>query len=272
MKTRFEMTADRQARLLQIARETPCTNGVRPARFMRLMQTNNALVSALHLHGLDEHGLERRNPIIIAFGDSVTAGQFEIMFDPADLAGVMAMIREGLPLQIADLDAVYHEQFRMLLAEKYGHTAVSVINAGIGGDNILSMQRRVYRDVIQHRPDLVIIAGTLNWSDQLGAPADFGAALRHIVQAVKANTDADIILLTPNPMSDLLPDNDLAARVQVVRDVAEAEQVSLVDVYKLWGIFTTDPVELRECLANHINHPTAVGHQVYALALMQLFE
>ncbi len=272
MQTQFEMPADKQARLLQIAAEVPCTNGIKPERFMRLMQTNNALVAPLHLYGLDEHGLERRNPIIVAFGDSVTAGQFEIMFDPNDPAGLTAMIREGVPLQIADLAAVYHEQFRMLLAEKYGHTAVSVINAGIGGDNILSMHRRVYRDVIQHRPDLVIIAGTLNWSDQLGTPDDFGAALRHIVQAVKANTEADIVLLTPNPMSDVLPDNGLDARVQVVRDVAEAEGVSLVDAYKLWRIFTTDRAELRECLANHINHPTAAGHRVYALALMQLFQ
>ncbi len=41
MQTRFEMPADKQA-LLQIAAETPCTNGIRPERFMRLMQTNNA--------------------------------------------------------------------------------------------------------------------------------------------------------------------------------------------------------------------------------------
>ncbi len=272
MITRFEMPADKQARLLQIAAETPCTNGIKPERFMRLMQTNNALVAPLHLYGLDEHGLERRNPIIVAFGDSVTAGQFEALFDATDLDTMLEKIKDGLPLQIADLAAVYHEQFRMLLAEKYGHTAVSVINAGIGGDNILSMHRRVYRDVIQHRPDLVIIAGTLNWSDELGTPDDFGAALRHIVQAVKANTEADIILLTPNPISDLLPDNSLDARVQMVRDIAGEEGVSLVDAYKLWGIFTTDRAELRECLANHINHPTAAGHRVYALALMQLFE
>ena len=46
--------------------------------------------------------------------------------------------------------------------------------------------RKIRRALLDHRPDLVIIAGTLNWSDELGTPDDFGAALRHIVQAVKA--------------------------------------------------------------------------------------
>ena len=185
---------------------------------------------------------------------------------------ILAWLKEGLPLQIADLDAVYHEQFRMMLAEKYGHTAVSVINAGIGGDTIIGMHRRVYRDVIQHQPDLVLISGTLNWSEETGTLDTFRDTLRNVVQAIRANTNADIIMLTPNPISDLLPDGLLDARVQIVRDVAGEAQVSLVDVYKLWGVFTTDRMELRECMANHLNHPTAVGHRVYALALMQLFQ
>jgi hypothetical protein len=30
--------------------------------------------------------------------------------------------------------------------------------------------------------------------------------------------------------------------------------------------------ELKKCLSNEINHPTAAGHKVFALALMQLFQ
>ena len=109
MITRFEMPADKQARLLQIAAETPCTNGIKPERFMRLMQTNNALVAPLHLYGLDEHGLERRNPIIVAFGDSVTAGQFEALFDATDLDdAVSALGRQARGFSVQD-DLTAHQ-------------------------------------------------------------------------------------------------------------------------------------------------------------------
>jgi acyl-CoA thioesterase I len=271
MKTQFEMTRDRQERLLRIARETPCTNDIRPARFMRLMETNTGVVSVLSRFGLDEHGLERKNPVIVAFGDSVTAGHFELLFDFTDMPGLIAKVQSGELLEIVDVAAVYHEQFRLRLTEKYPATSPSVINAGIAGDSIMGMHRRVYRDVIRYQPDLVIINGTLNWGDGVGTLDAFTRLQRSVVQAIQANTDANIVLLTPNPMSDILPDNGLDARVQVVRELADETQVSLVDAYRLWGLFTTDRAELRECLANHINHPTAVGHRVYALALMQLF-
>ena len=60
--------------------------------------------------------------------------------------------------------------------------------------------------------------------------------------------------------------------VDIVCDVAQREQVSLVDAYRLWSEFTTDGDELKKCLSNGINHPTAAGHKVFALALMQLFQ
>ena len=209
----------------------------------------------------------------MAFGDSVTAGQFESLYPIEEL---IKFIEKGDPIEepinIRDLNKVYHEQFRMMLAKKYGATSVSVINSGIGGDSLIGMKERVYRDVIQHDPDLVIINGTLNWTEQHGTLEDFQAELENIIQAIKKNCKANIVCLTPNAISNLIPDELLEARVDIVRGVTQKEQVSLVDVYKLWSLFTTDRDELKECLANEINHPTAAGHKVYALALMQLFQ
>lgn len=272
MKTTFEMSQERKERFLHIARETPCINDIYPRKFMRLLQTNIGLVAPLTSFGLDEHGLERKNPVIVAFGDSVTAGHFETLFRVGDMDDLAQKIQAGVPLEIVDLEKVYHEQFRMMLSEKYREPSVSVINAGIAGDSILGMRKRVYRDVVRYQPDLVIINGTLNWGDTLGSLADFKAGLSGVIQAIKENTEAEIILLTPNAISDLLDDPLLDARVDCVRELAAKEQISLVDVYRLWREFTTDRAMLRECLANHINHPTAAGHQVYAVALMQLFQ
>lgn len=272
MKTTYEMSAEQQGRFLTIARETPCTNGIRPERFLKLLETNTGLVGSLTRYGLDEHGLERKNPVIVALGDSVTAGHFENLFNVEDFSDVPEKIAKGEPLEIVDPRAVYHEQFRLLLAEKFPAPSVSVINAGIAGDHILSMRKRVYRDVIRYQPDLVIVNGSLNWGAQLGTLDDFRQGLAGVVQAIKENTGAEIILLTPNAISDLLPDPLLDARVECIRALAQQEQVSLVDVYKLWYAFSDNRADFRGMMTNGRNHPTAVGHTVYALALMQLFE
>ena len=272
MKTKVEMPIEKKRKFLKIAREVPCTNGIKPERFIKIMKTNTGIVDSLTKYGLDKQGMELRNPLIVAFGDSVTAGQFESLYPIKEL---IKFIEKGEsieePINIRDLNKVYHEQFRMMLAKKYEATSVSVINSGIGGDSMTGMKERVYRDVINHDPDLVIINGTLNWTEQHGTLEDFQAKLENIIQAIKKNCESDIICLTPNAISNLIPDELLEKRVDIVRDVAQKKQVSLVDVYKLWSAFTTNRGELEECLANEINHPTAAGHKVYALALMQLF-
>jgi acyl-CoA thioesterase-1 len=272
MKTTYEMRPDQQERFLKIARETVCTNGIRPERFTQLLETNIGLISLLTRSGLDEHNLERKNPVIVALGDSVTAGHFENLFDIETFSDVPTRMAQGLPLEIVDPQAVYHEQFRLLLAEQFPSPSVSVINAGIAGDHILGMRKRVYRDVIRYQPDLVLINGSLNWGEQVGTLDDFRLGLTGVVQSIKENTQADIVLLTPNAVSDLLPDPQLATRVECIRALAKQEQVSLVDVYRLWCAFSTDLADFRALLTNQRNHPTAVGHTVYALALMQLFE
>ena len=86
----------------------------------------------------------------------MTGGHFESLYPIEEL---IRLIEKGEPIEepinIRDLNKVYHEQFRMMLAKKYGTTSVSVINSGIGGDSMIGMEKRVHRDVIQHDPDLV---------------------------------------------------------------------------------------------------------------------
>jgi hypothetical protein len=126
--------------------------------------------------------------------------------------------------------------------------------------------------VIRYQPDLVLVNGSLNWSAQLGTLDDFRQGLAGVVQTIKENCAADIVLLTPNAISDLLPDTLLDARVDCIRALAQQEQVPLVDVYKLWCAFSGQRADFRGLMTNGRNHPTRVGHTVYALALMQLFD
>ena len=107
--------------------------------------------------------------------------------------------------------------------------------------------------------------------------------LRGMVRRLKKETEADIILLTPN--GDL-PNNTpfmqrmgqagieptTGERAEAIRAVAEEEQVCLADVYAVWEEARRRGCPWKEILANGVNHPGVEGHEVYAAVLMKLFD
>ena len=143
------------------------------------------------------------------------------------------------------------------------------------------MAKRADRDVIRYQPDLVLINGVLNWGPDLGTTAEFKAILAALVRRIKAETEADIILLTPNGdvankifamQGRPVPEPSTSSRAAAVREVAAEEQVCLADVYAVWEAAREAGVPWEELLANGINHPGVEGHEVYAEVLMKLFE
>ena len=274
MKTTYRIKQPYCDLFLQCARETPCQSPARPERFLRKMAMNQGILGVLSGFGLDSQGLERKNPVIVALGDSVTAGHFERLPSQGDPAQVMEATTRRMelterlgvqgveeafakgelpalpPVEIADARESYLEKFRELLLDQFELTSVSTINAGIAGDHLLSMIARADRDVVRYQPDLVLINGVLNWGLNLGTTAQYKEHLRGLVRKLQQETEADIVLVTPNgdlpnpppPQGEGTPD-----RVEAVRQVAWEEGV---------------------CLG--VNHPSAEGHLVYAITLMKL--
>lgn len=237
---------------------------------------------------LGEDGLERKNPVIVALGDSVTAGHFESLLpkDPEELKRIFAnaeqMLMEGVgfpTLEITDARECYLEKFRYKLIDQYEQTSVSTIIAGIAGDNLVQMSARAERDVIRYQPDMVLINGSLNWDEQLGSTGEYKEILSRLAIRIKEETDADIVLLTPNGdlpntmFGEEHPKEPMTfERVKVIRKVAQEEQVCLVDVYAIWQKAREEGCPWEELLANGVNHPGIEGHDVYAIALMKLFQ
>jgi hypothetical protein len=284
MRTLFEMEESLKNAFLEFAKNKAPANSLKPVCFIAKMKKNIGNLGAFSPYGLDEKGLERRNPIIAVLGDSVTAGHFEWIVDPVEFfKGMSEAILNGMttsemstdPLEITDAREVYHEHFRMKLIDKYEQTSVSVINAGIAGDDILGMERRLSRDIINCHPDLVLINGSLNWSPDKGLVSVFEESLRRIVKRIKTETESDIILMTPNaegpnpfnPNVSTLPE-----RVEIIRKIASEEEICLCDTYAVWTEFLKKGYDVKKMLANRINHPSKAGHEVYAIELMKLFE
>lgn len=200
MRTEFRTKKEYADRLLQIAETTDTCGKCRPERFKRTMRENRGSVNLLSPYGPAADGLERKNPVIVALGDSVTAGHFEYAGNPAEIFAKVdaGTIGEEDAVEITDARECYLERFRAQLIDWYEQTSVSTINAGIAGDTMYGMERRLYRDVIRYQSDLVIINGALNWPKECGSTEDYRAALARVLASVAGETKADIVLLTPN--------------------------------------------------------------------------
>ncbi len=297
MKTTYRIKQPYCDLFLQCARETPCQSPARPERFLRKMAMNQGILGVLSGFGLDSQGLERKNPVIVALGDSVTAGHFERLPSQGDPAQVMEATTRRMelterlgaqgveeafakgelpalpPVEIADARESYLEKFRELLLDQFELTSVSTINAGIAGDHLLSMIARADRDVVRYQPDLVLINGVLNWGLNLGTTAQYKEHLRGLVRKLQQETEADIVLVTPNgdlPNPPPPQGEDTPDRVEAVRQVAWEEGVCLADTYAVWERARELGCPWEELLCNGVNHPSAEGHLVYAITLMKL--
>ena len=294
MRTTFRAKQPYADIFQQCADKFVCNSPARPERFIRKMRENQGSVSGLSFTGLDEDGLERKNPVIVALGDSVTAGHFESLLPqtPEIVVKFIRVMQNPSPeamaelgpfeIEVTDARESYIEKFRLALIDLFEKTSVSVINAGIAGDTLVSMEKRAERDVIRYQPDLVLINGSLNWSFALGTTAEYKSILKRLVQRIKQETEADIILLTPNgevreanPLAEsmgiIMEPSVLPERVAAIREVALEEKVCLADVYSVWEAAKENGCPWKELLANGSNHPGVEGHEVYAEILMKLF-
>ena len=300
MRTTYRVREPYRSIFLKCADDFVCNSPVKPERFIRKMRENTGMAGGF-LGDRDEQGLERRNPVIVALGDSVTAGHFEMLMTPRtreimgklmdalkngasrEEAAKLAAAEGGMPpVEIYDARESYIEKFREMLIDKYELTSVSVLNAGIAGDVLPSMIARADRDVVACNPDLILINGSLNWmEDAMGDENAYKKLLSGLVRKLKAETSADIVLLTPN--GDLPntmftmpgqtpPEPTTWKRCARIREIAEEEQVCLADVRAVWDAAKEAGCPWEELLANRINHPSVEGHAVYAKVLMKLFE
>lgn len=214
---------------------------------------------------LDYEGLIANGPINIVFlGDSVTHGAFD--------SGEF------------DYDAVYHRVFARMVSRIRAYVPVNVINAGIGATNARQGLERLDRDVLCHRPDLVVVCFGLN--DVNGDLEKFKSALSGIFSRIR-ELGIEAVFMTPNmlntyPIAD--PDAPAAGYskttatkqtngtmdvfMDAARTTAAAHGVKVADAYSEWKkLSETEDTTLL--LANRINHPTREMHKLFARVIFK---
>jgi lysophospholipase L1-like esterase len=156
------------------------------------------------------------------------------------------------------------------LKEKHADLGITVIGAGISGNKVPDLQKRLQRDVLSKKPTVVVIYIGINdvWHGEKnpanGTSKDkFEEGLREIIGKIK-DSSARVILCTPSVIGEKTGGgNNLDAKLDeyadISRKVAKDTKVQLCDLRKAFvdhlkknnpdnrpsGILTSDRVHLN---------------------------
>ncbi len=154
------------------------------------------------------------------------------------------------------------------------------LNRGISGNRIYDLEARWTEDCITLQPDWVSILIGINdtwrhYDSNVPSPiADFEACYRRILDRVKAETPAHILILEPFvlpvPADRIGWREDLDPRLDAVRRVAREYAARLVP---LDGLFSAASVQRESAFwAGDGVHPSPAGHALIAQAWIRAVE
>jgi lysophospholipase L1-like esterase len=195
---------------------------------------------------------------ILAWGDSVTAGG-----------------------QASSVERRYQNRFFAHLQQAFPNATLRLTTAGWGGRNSDSFLKEppgaefnFERAVIQPRPDLIVMEFV---NDAWMTPEIVEEKYSYLQKRFE-EIGAEWIILTPHFVR---PDWMNARSLRIVEDprpyvaglrqFAAKHNVALADASLRWGRLLNQGIPYITLLSNSINHPDDRGHDLFALALMDLF-
>ena len=163
----------------------------------------------------------------------------------------------------------YISVFKELLAEQKPDLKVEVIGAGISGNKVPDLERRLERDVLSKKPSVVVIYIGINdvWHSESGrgtSKEDFEAGLRRIIEQIE-KVGGRPVLCTASVIGEKTDgsnklDKMLDEYCEISRKVAAETKTQLIDLRKAFlahtkannpdnkeaGVLTTDRVHLND--------------------------
>lgn len=219
----------------------------------------------------DDKTAAQATPItVVAFGDSTTALR-------GPLKVYAQVLQEELP--------------------KRGIPVTKVVNSGIGGHTTADAARRFEKDVLAHKPDIVIIQFGLNdgsidlWrnpkaKDPRVSVAEYRRNLEQMIASLKLR-GVHVILMSFNPMRwtpklkemygkpPYKPDDPdgfnvvLQDYLTTVREIAKQEKVSFLDVYAMYDKFPKETGRSVDTLLPDGVHPNDEGQRMVADLILE---
>jgi acyl-CoA thioesterase-1 len=132
--------------------------------------------------------------------------------------------------------ANYPSRLEADLKQRFPQQSISVINRGIGGEEIGDMLKRFDKAVVDAKPDLVLWQLGTNSVLRNHPVADHGAAIRAGLAKIRA-TGADVVLIDPQFAPKVIKKPDVEPMLELISFTAKRENVDLFrrfDVMKRW--------------------------------------
>jgi lysophospholipase L1-like esterase len=187
---------------------------------------------------------------IVLFGDSITTGYG--VDDGESYAGLVTKI---------------------MGADIYGN--ISTVNAGMNGDDSAEALKRIERDVLAHKPDIVVIQFGLN--DSQNNLVDIGAFRSNISFMVsRLPVGCTPVLMTSNTFLDVgdadwkKRNDSLDAYMNVLREISREKSLPLVDVHDAWEDMLRRDSRHIEALYIDSVHPSPSGHRLIYETIMNV--
>lgn len=198
---------------------------------------------------------------IVTLGDSITKG-----------------VRGGVKP-----DETFSARLQVMLKEK--GISAEVINVGIGGERTDQALRRLDKDVIAKKPNLVtIMYGTNDSYVDKGKDASRIAAdeyrvnLKKLVDQLQGAKIKVILMTEPRWGAKAVlngvkehPNVRLEKYVEVCRKVARETKVPLVDNFKIWSERESAGTDIGALTTDQC-HPNPQGHQLIAETMLQIVQ
>lgn len=179
----------------------------------------------------------------------------------------------------AGLGLGYVRLCHAMLQARHPELGLEIRNRGIGGDRIYDLERRLDKDVLELRPQIVSILIGINdtWQrygdhKRTSPVVEFSDCYRRILKKITGTCDARLVLcepfLLPVPEDRRAWREDLDPRIQAIRDLAAEFEAFYLPLDGLFaqaaarrpaGFWLPDGV-----------HPSAAGHGLIARAWMDL--
>ena len=167
----------------------------------------------------------------------------------------------------------FPDGFVLALRKRYPKATIDFFNAGIGGSSTSGRLPNLDKDVIQKKPDLVIIEFV---NDMGYSPKTMRDHYYKAIAQVRA-IGGEVILVTPHfTMPSMMGFADVWGKGKrsacgALRKIAEEKQVGLADAARVWQHLAKMGLPYTTLLFNGINHPDDRGHRIFIDELLTFF-
>ena len=183
--------------------------------------------------------------------------------------------------QAGDRPGGYIQVVREVLKARHAKLELEVIGAGISGHKVPDLEKRLDRDVLAHKPQVVVIYIGINdvWHSQNGkgtSKEDYEAGLRRLIDRIE-KSGSRVVLCTPSvigekPAGTNSLDKMLSEYAGISRGVAAKTGVQLLDLNREFRDYLGrhNPLEVAKgVLTSDGVHLNAAGNRFVAARMLE---